>query len=186
MTLHRAVPLVLVAALLLVEAWAARGRRAAADRRDRGSLYVVWILTGLGYYAGFALWSRGAPPPPLGDWALWTGVALASAGIALRLWSVITLGRWFTIVVHVSGDQPVIDTGPYRLLRHPSYAGALLTAIGVGLSLRYAWAPLVIAGPQALGLWLRMRVEERALVEGIGEPYRAYMARTKRIIPFFW
>src|SRR5258708_18512784 len=118
--------------------------------------------------------------------ALWAGAAVALAGIFLRVWSVATLGRYFTYVVKVTGDQPVIETGPYRLLRHPSYAGALLTAVGIGLSLRYALAPVILGVVQFVAYSIRMGVEERALAEGIGEPYRAYMQRTKRIIPFVW
>ncbi|MDB5423812.1 MAG: putative protein-S-isoprenylcysteine methyltransferase [Phenylobacterium sp.] len=183
----RWVPLLLTIALAAQEIYAGRLSRTEARARDKGSLYVVWILTGLGYAAAFSLWSSRHPPgPKLGPWALWAGAATALAGIALRLWSVRTLGRYFTFVVKVSDDQPVIDTGPYRRLRHPSYAGALLTAIGMGLSLRYAYAPLIIVAPQLLALVIRMRVEERALAEAIGEPYRAYMRRTKRIVPFLW
>jgi protein-S-isoprenylcysteine O-methyltransferase len=169
------------------EAYAGRLRRADAEARDRGSLFVLWVLAGLGYGLAFSLWRHArAPGPQLGDWALWLGVGLALAGMALRLWSVRTLGRYFTFVVRVSDDQPVIETGPYRLLRHPSYAGFMLTSVGIGLSLRYAWAPLIIAVPLAVGMAFRMRVEERAMVDALGEPYRAYMRRTRRIVPFLW
>ena len=61
-----------------------------------------------------------------------------------------------------------------------------MTGIGIGLSLRFALAPLIIGATHLLGYSIRMAVEERALAEGIGEPYRAYMARTKRLIPFVW
>ena len=117
---------------------------------------------------------------------MWIGAVLALGGMALRVWSVATLGRYFTFVVRVTGDQPVIETGPYRLIRHPSYAGALLTAVGIGLSLRYALAPLIVALPAFVGFAVRMRIEEQALADGIGPAYRAYMAHTKRIIPFLY
>ena len=185
MSIARWLPVALVAAMLAVEAYAASRRRGGAADRDRGSLRLVQLLTTLGYFAAFTLWNR-ARQPTLGEGALWLGAALAVAGLALRLWSIVTLGRWFTVRVHVSGDQPVVEAGPYRLLRHPSYAGALLAALGIGLSLRHGLAPLLTVGPQLLALAIRMRVEERALVEAIGEPYRAYMARTKRIVPFVW
>jgi protein-S-isoprenylcysteine O-methyltransferase Ste14 len=183
----RWVPTALTILLIAQEVYAGRRSRADAQARDRGSLYVVWLLMGLGYFTAFSLWGSSHPPGPrLARWALGVGAAVALAGMALRVWSVRTLGRYFTFVVKVTDDQPVIQTGPYRLLRHPSYAGALLTGVGLGLSLRYAYAPLIIAVPQLLGLAIRMRVEERALAEAIGEPYRAYMRRTKRIVPFIW
>ena len=183
----RLVPLVLVGLLIGMEIYASRVRRSEAKTRDGGSLLVIWGLIGASYWAAFSLWSAGRPPGPLlGTWALWVGAAVALAGIALRVWSVATLGRYFTYVVKVTGDQPVIETGPYRLLRHPSYAGALLTAVGIGLSLRYALAPLILGVVQLVAYSIRMGVEERALAEGIGEPYRAYMTRTKRIVPYLW
>jgi protein-S-isoprenylcysteine O-methyltransferase len=173
--------------LIGMELYASRVRRSEAKTRDGGSLLAVWGLVGVSYWAGFSLWgTRNPPGPHLGEWALWVGAAVALAGITLRIWSVATLGRYFTYVVKVTGDQPVIETGPYRLLRHPSYAGALLTAIGIGLSLRFALAPLILGAIQLVAYSIRMGVEERALAEGIGEPYRAYMQRTKRIIPYLW
>jgi protein-S-isoprenylcysteine O-methyltransferase Ste14 len=185
--LHRLIPLLLVVLLAAQEIFASYRRRAEAEQRDKGSLYVVWLLTAAGYIAAFRLWGGGRPPgPPLGAWSLWVGAVVALAGLGLRTWSVVTLGRYFTYVVKVAGDQPVIETGPYRLLRHPSYAGGLLTALGIGLTLGYALAPPIAAVPHLLGLLIRMRVEEQALLATIGEPYRAYMRRTKRIVPFIY
>jgi protein-S-isoprenylcysteine O-methyltransferase len=185
-TLNRLVPLVLTALVLAQEVFASSRRREGAQARDKGSLYALWVLIGLGYWTAFYLWGRGPPGPRLGVWSLWTGAALALAGMALRTWSVTTLGRYFTVAVKVADDQPVIETGPYRLIRHPSYAGALLTGLGLGLSLRYALGPLIVMAPQLAAFLLRMRVEEGALISAIGEPYRAYMARTRRLIPFIY
>lgn len=95
------------------------------------------------------------------------GLVLFWGGIALRLWSFRTLGRYFTLTVQTSRDQPVMTAGPYRVIRHPSYAGLLL---------------VFMAG----GLVLRIRVEERALLLTLGEGYRAYAATHKRLVPFIW
>ena len=92
----------------------------------------------------------------------------------------------FCFELGLSPDQTVVETGPYRLIRHPSYTGGILTGVGIGLSMRLALAPILIGLASFLGYWIRMRVEERALAEGIGEPYRAYMRRTKRLAPFIW
>ena len=185
--LHRMVPVALALILGAQELFAGYRRRPDADLQDRGSLYLVWALIGIGYWVAFGLWRGGAPPgPALGEASMWIGAVLALGGMALRVWSVATLGRYFTFAVRVTGDQPVIEAGPYRLIRHPSYAGALLTAMGIGLSLRYVLAPLIIALPAFAGFAVRMSVEERALADGIGPAYRAYMARTKRIMPFLY
>jgi len=183
----RAVPLILVSLMILMEIYASRLSRSEARTDDRGSLFAVWLLVAVGYWAAFSMRSAGAlAGPALGVWAVWAGAATALAGMALRIWSIATLGRYFTYVVKVSADQAVVETGPYRLIRHPSYTGGLLTGIGIGLSLRLAWAPLIIGATSFAGYWIRMAVEERALSEGIGEAYRAYMGRTKRLIPFVW
>ncbi len=179
------VPAVLVLLLFAVEQYAGRLRRADAPSKDRGSLWAIYLLIGGGYGLGFALW-RHPPPPWLGAWATWAGAALAVAGLAFRVWAVATLGQYFTYVVKVSPDQKVVDTGPYRWLRHPSYTGALAAALGIALSMRYAWALALVGVPNFVGYAIRIFVEEKALAEGIGEPYRAYMRRTKRLIPFVW
>jgi protein-S-isoprenylcysteine O-methyltransferase Ste14 len=116
----------------------------------------------------------------------WTGIALMIGGIVLRQTAIRTLGKYFTFTVRVRQEQPVVDFGPYRWIRHPSYTGALLTMAGVGLALTN-WASLVLillAG--AVGYTYRISVEERALSETLGEPYAAYMRRTWRLIPFIF
>jgi protein-S-isoprenylcysteine O-methyltransferase Ste14 len=187
MTANRLVPLVLVVLMMAGESYAGRLQRKDAERRDNGSLYVIYFLQLAGFGAAFGLWGSGhAPPPRLGAWALWAGAAVTVVGVVLRGWSVRTLGQYFTYIVRVSSDQQVVEAGPYRLIRHPSYTGGLLEGIGIGLSLRYGLGPVLIGGAMLASYLIRIAVEEKALAEGIGEPYRAYMARTKRLVPFVW
>jgi protein-S-isoprenylcysteine O-methyltransferase Ste14 len=96
------------------------------------------------------------------------------------------LGRYFTANVRVQADQPVIDAGPYRLVRHPSYTGGMIMYLGTGLALTNWLSVLILAGMGALTYAYRVRVEERALATSIGEPYREYMQRTKRFVPFMF
>jgi protein-S-isoprenylcysteine O-methyltransferase Ste14 len=114
------------------------------------------------------------------------GLAVLLAGLVLRGWSFKTLGQYFTHTVMVSSDQPVIATGPYRVLRHPSYTGIILAGIGIGLA-SANWADL--AGLLLLTLtpllW-RIHVEERALSMTLGDRYRAYAAQHKRLVPLVW
>ena len=187
MTASRLVPLLLLAAMMAMEAYASRLRRAEAEQRDRGSFLVIYLLVGAGFFVALGLWGSGrAPGHRLGAWALWAGAAVTLTGVALRVWAIRTLGQYFTYVVKVTPDQKVVETGPYRLLRHPSYTGGLLTGVGIGLSLRYALGPAIIGAAMLAAYLVRIGVEETALAQGIGEPYRAYMARTKRLIPFIW
>jgi protein-S-isoprenylcysteine O-methyltransferase Ste14 len=108
------------------------------------------------------------------------------AGLVLRSWSIKTLGAYFTAAVKVSTDQPVITAGPYRMLRHPSYTGLLLAMTGVGLA-SANWVG--VAGMALLtlaGLLWRIHAEERALLTTLGDPYRAYAAQHKRLVPLVW
>ena len=114
------------------------------------------------------------------------GFVILLAGLVLRGWSIKTLGAYFTASVKVSADQPVITAGPYRMLRHPSYTGLLLVMTGIGLA-SANWVGL--AGMALLtlaGLLWRIHAEERALLTTLGDPYRAYAARHKRLVPLVW
>lgn len=181
-----AVPYALLAGLALVELYATRVRRTDAARWRDPSFVVIVPLIGGGYGLAFSMRSWGAGGPHLGEAAAWAGAGVFLAGAALRVWSIATLGRYFTYVVQVSDDQKVVETGPYRLIRHPSYSGALLMGAGIGLSLRSPIAPLVIVATSLIAYLIRIFVEERALADGIGQPYRDYMTRTKRLVPYVW
>jgi protein-S-isoprenylcysteine O-methyltransferase Ste14 len=114
------------------------------------------------------------------------GMVVLLAGLVLRGWSFKALGQYFTHTVMVSSDQPVITSGPYRVLRHPSYTGIILAAIGIGLA-SANWADL--AGLLLLTLtallW-RIRIEEAALMTTLGDRYRSYAAQHKRLVPLVW
>lgn len=115
-----------------------------------------------------------------------TGAALVVTGIALRVWSIRTLGRYFTYRVMTTQDQPVITSGPYRFVRHPSYSALLLSCLGAGVATANLVSMIVAVTIPAMGLTVRMRVEERTLGATLGEEYRAFAATRKRIIPGIW
>jgi protein-S-isoprenylcysteine O-methyltransferase Ste14 len=118
--------------------------------------------------------------------AVWIGLALFWSGISLRVWSFRTLGRYFTVTVQTSGDQPVITKGPYRAIRHPSYAGLLLVMMAVGLFIGNWWSLVCLTGAVAGGLVFRIRIEEQALMQNLGAAYDSYAATHKRLVPFVW
>jgi protein-S-isoprenylcysteine O-methyltransferase Ste14 len=114
------------------------------------------------------------------------GIGLMFAGMALRLYSMTVLGRYFTFQVAVHTDQPVIEAGPYRYIRHPSYTGALITLAGLGLALGN-WVGLVaLLFFMSVGYADRLPIEESALVASIGKPYEEYMRRTHRLVPYVY
>jgi protein-S-isoprenylcysteine O-methyltransferase Ste14 len=114
------------------------------------------------------------------------GEIVATCGIALRIWAILTLDRFFTFVVGISSDHRVVQHGPYRALRHPGYAGALLALAGAGIAMgNWLSLLLMIVGP-ALALSVRISVEETTLATALGAEYLAYASRTARLIPRIW
>ena len=161
--------------------------RRGARRQDGGSHVALIVLVALGVLVGVLVAAKvPATAITSGRTALfWLGIVLIYAGIALRLYAIHTLGAYFTTTVAVAPEQAVVETGPYRLIRHPSYTGLLITMLGFGLSGYMNWLSLlVLMGCALIGLSYRIYVEERVLQGQLGGRYQEYMRRTKRLIPF--
>jgi len=114
------------------------------------------------------------------------GVALVVAGLLLRWYAIAYLGRFFTVDVAVVADQKVVESGPYRLIRHPSYAGALVAFLGLGICSENYGALLVLVLPVTAAFLRRIAIEEAALGEALGNAYAAYASRTRRLIPWIY
>ncbi|HEV2034599.1 MAG TPA: isoprenylcysteine carboxylmethyltransferase family protein [Candidatus Dormibacteraeota bacterium] len=158
---------------------------AGANTHDAASRFVLIGSIYVGIGVGFAL-AFAAQSAAFTQWRrpfLALGLALMLTGMALRWYSIRVLGRSFTTTVMTRPDQTVVESGPYRWIRHPSYTGGLLTVLGVLICLTNPVSFLGLIPPLA-GYAYRIRVEENALASSLGEPYQAYMRRTKRLIPF--
>ena len=165
-------------------AWSKRA--AAQDSRgaDRGSLALLWFAivssVAASYVVSSALPAAAMSAPAASGVA---GLVVFAAGLTLRWYSIMHLGRFFTVNVAIAADHRLIETGPYRFVRHPSYTGALMAFTGLALCLAN-WASLaVMLIPVFLVFQWRMHVEEDALLRAFGDRYRDYMKRTKRLIP---
>ena len=185
--LYVVVIIVTVVPWALLELRQALHHRPGATRSDRGSQFVVRAGVGGGILVGLLL-AHTVPAARIRPEALaaWLGLVFVWCGGGLRIWCFRTLGTYFTFTVQTSGDQPVIDTGPYRWLRHPSYTGILFAYTGIGFFLDNWLAPLAILVGSSLGLAYRIQVEERALVGEMGDRYRDFAATRKRLIPYVW
>lgn len=163
------------------------GRHADGYRLDRGS--IVAVVLGIGAGVLVAAWCAVTVSSTAikGGWLpVVAGVVLMWLGIALRQWAVLTLGSFFTVVVQVTSDQHVVDRGPYRWVRHPSYTGLLLTLVGLGAALGNWLSLVALAVLPTAGLVIRIRVEEAALLSALGEPYRRYAEHRRRLVPGLW
>jgi protein-S-isoprenylcysteine O-methyltransferase Ste14 len=107
-------------------------------------------------------------------------------GVTLRWYSAAVLGKYFTFNVAIRSGQTLIEVGPYRYVRHPSYSGALLSLLGFGLALGN-WAGLA-AALSCLGFAYsyRIPIEEQALSSALGDAYQQYKNRTWRLVPFLF
>ena len=94
------------------------------------------------------------------------------------------LGKFFSAVVGIQKDQQVIEKGPYKYVRHPSYTGALIIFIGLGLALQSWAAVITLILLFIIAYGYRIYVEEKALISELGEQYIEYKKRTKRLIPY--
>ena len=114
------------------------------------------------------------------------GAVVGWLGLLLRWWCFITLGRYFTTVLKTSPDQAIVDRGPYRVLRHPSYTGLLLALVGGGLMLGN-WAGALASFALVIAAVLyRIRIEEHALITTVGDAYRLFSKTRARLVPFVW
>lgn len=114
---------------------------------------------------------------------LWLGVVVLWLGIALRAWAVATLGTLYTTGVLIRPDHRLISSGPYAVLRHPSYTGLALALLGLTLAGGSGAAITTTAALLATGLGYRIRVEESALRVALGDAYTAYARGTSRVLP---
>ncbi len=114
------------------------------------------------------------------------GVVVIWVGLALRVWAVLTLGRSFSTFIQVDADQAVVTRGPYRWVRHPSYTGLLLIALGFGLGVGNWLSLAICAAIPLVGLLPRIAVEEAELARVLGDQYRSYQKATRRLVPGLW
>ncbi len=161
-----------------------RAKSGSPGIADRGSTAVLWIVIGVSISAAYQIEFRnratGFQPQV---WINALGIAVLMIGLAIRWYSIIYLGRFFTVNVAIAADHRLIDTGPYRRVRHPSYTGALLAFLGLAICMQN-WLSVLILMVGTLAAFLyRIHVEETALSGAFGERYRLYMQRTARLIP---
>jgi protein-S-isoprenylcysteine O-methyltransferase Ste14 len=168
---------------ILINIKQARSAR-VKSREDRGSLFLIYTAITAGFYLGVPLSSgfRGRIPFAYPFIEI-GGLALMAAGFAVRLTAARSLKGQFTHFVSVKAEDKLVRTGLYRSIRHPAYAGELMTLLGIGLALGNWLSVLALFGIPLLALLYRISVEEKALVAHFGQDYKDYRERTKRLIP---
>jgi protein-S-isoprenylcysteine O-methyltransferase Ste14 len=163
------------------------GASSGGEREDRGNRWVLVPLFVISIALGFLpaytdvrnFWTLD------GDAVRYSGLVIYVVGIVLRLWPVFVLGPRFSPVVAIQRGHALVTTGIYARIRHPSYLGLLVTALGWALVFRSAIGVLLVLliFPAIVA---RIEAEERFLAAEFGEPYAAYRARTWRLVPHLY
>jgi len=165
-----------------------RVRGKGGTARDRGTLWLnIIIITAAVGAAGMltgafsnAAWQFGSAGLSV------AGLIVMWTGLVVRIWAIVVLGRSFRTTVEVDTGQKVVDSGPYRWVRHPSYTGIVLLMAGLGL-VYGNWPALAILLVLPAGVLIhRIFVEEAVLTEVMGRTYADYAAHTKRLVPGLW
>lgn len=161
------------------------GHLGSGLREDRSNRWVICAFAVLGFADAYlpAYTDRHDILTFGGDGVRWFGVWLYALGGALRLAPVFVLGRRFSGLVAIQPDHQLVTDGIYRVIRHPSYLGLFINAIGWALAFR-AGVGVAIAMLMLVVLFARIEAEERLLRETFGAEYDAYRRRTWRLLPY--
>lgn len=154
------------------------------EREDRGNRWVLAAAGLIGLLLAFvpAYTDRTGVLTLGGDGVRWAGVALFVAGGVLRIWPVFVLGRRFSGLVAIQPGHALVTDGIYARVRHPSYLGLLVNALGWSLAFR-SGAGVLLTALTVPVLLARIRSEERLLAARFGDEYDAYRRRTWRLVP---
>ncbi len=160
-----------------------RSKNKATTTNDKGSLWLLYGLITLGYALTFTIGATKIGR--VYDWNTFfaIGMALVVVGFIIRIYSMLTLNQYFTYSVAKVENHKLIETGMYRFIRHPGYLGQLIIFMGISISISNWLSILLMMIPVSLGYLYRIKVEEKFMVEQLGEDYKHYQDRTKRIIP---
>ncbi len=154
-----------------------------ADADDDGT--TAGIVRAFQIGAALPLALRRAPGPALPEALARTGLLVEVAGIALRFWSMRTLGAAYSRTLRTGAGQGVVEDGPYAAVRHPGYLGTLLVWLGFALTSGRASAVVAIGALFGRAYGRRIEAEERLLVRDL-PGYAEYRRRTKRVVPLVW
>jgi protein-S-isoprenylcysteine O-methyltransferase len=162
-----------------------RAKPESSRDEDRGSMRVLWIVITLAVCGAVAcqrIQAAWLPRHPTVRLSLF--LALLCGGLVLRWAAILYLGRFFTTNVAIHQGHTLVQSGLYRLVRHPSYTGMLVAFLGLAVFYWNWLSMVVLMVPITCAVINRIRKEERALAAAFGAEYESYCKRTKRLIPF--
>lgn len=158
-----------------------RRRESAASRAS----HVVPLAVGAALLASRRLAGPGLDARflPRGLVWLWLGTALVAAGLLFSAAARMRLGGNWSGTVTVKQDHTLTRSGPYRVVRHPIYAGMLLAVLGTALA-EGEWRGLVAFAAVLAAVFRKMRIEERFMLQEFGEQYVRYQREVPALVPW--
>jgi protein-S-isoprenylcysteine O-methyltransferase Ste14 len=153
-------------------------------RFDKSSLRILWVTISIAVNVGILLsfqhigyFGNGSRIFPI------AGLILIVCGLLVRWLAIFSLKHQFTVDVSITKDHRILRKGVYRFVRHPAYAGSLLSFLGLGLFFGNYLSILMIFVPICSAFLYRIHIEEKALIRAFGDEYLNYRRSTKRLIP---
>jgi len=158
-------------------------KREISKSGDKGSIWLLTISISIGYWLSFII-----AYTKIGRIYHWNtffrvGSILILIGLIVRVASILTLKKQFTYTVTKIENHELIETGLYKNIRHPGYLGQLIIFLGISTCLSNWLSILLMIIPVLLGYLNRINIEEKFMVEQMGQKYLDYQKRTKKLIP---
>jgi protein-S-isoprenylcysteine O-methyltransferase Ste14 len=170
--------------MLLTQPELKREETKQTQSTDRWSVIAILFAGMTSQIAAVVEWSSGGGSSELFPTTTSIiGFAMIVGGLMFRIWSIRTLGRFFTATVQIVEGHRVIKQGPYAIVRHPSYLGAYVTFIGIGILLGSPMSTVYAILSMGLAYVWRVSVEEQTLLATFGQEYSEYRNKVKAIIP---
>jgi protein-S-isoprenylcysteine O-methyltransferase Ste14 len=163
-----------------------RSKIKVTNSSDKSSLWWLYGLITLGYALSFSIGATKVGRIYYWNTFFAIGLALVVIGLMVRVHSILTLKQYFTYSVAKVENHKIIETGLYKFIRHPGYLGQFIIFIGISTSISNWLSVLAMMIPITLGYLNRINIEERFMLEQLGENYLNYQKRTKRIIPMIY
>ncbi len=153
---------------------------------DKASVWLLIIFIAIGYFLAFRIGMTRVGRIYHWNTFFAIGALLSVGGLIIRITSISTLKQHFTYTVTEIEDHQLIETGLYKIIRHPGYLGQVLIFIGAAASLSNWLSIVLMTIPVLIGYGYRIKVEERFMSEHFGQKYFDYQKRTKKLIPWIY
>lgn len=163
-----------------------RRRSGKKDKKihDKDSLKIIWITIAIANTVGIAIYNNIKVPIGHSIIIPYIGLIIILSGMIFRFYSIWILGKYFTVDVTIRENHKLIDLGIYRLIRHPSYLGSIISFIGFGLSINNWLSLIIISFCVTMAMLFRIKIEENLLIAQFGQDYTEYQKSTYR--SFTW